>query len=60
VQTIDTFPQLERYQGYWPINDIMMMHLKNTSRRERLKVAKLLTAKSARNHSKSGKKDIVQ
>jgi len=29
------------YEGCWPANDIMMLHLKNTSRREKLKAQKL-------------------
>lgn len=47
IQVVDAFPDLRKYQGCWPVNDLMIMHLKNTSRRERLKTERALGAGTA-------------
>jgi hypothetical protein len=36
----NAFPQLISYEGCWPVNDLMLLHLKNTARREKLKLEK--------------------
>lgn len=41
---MNAFPQLLSYEGCWPVNDLMMLYLKNTSRRERIKVSKMEAA----------------
>lgn len=53
IKAIDEFPQLQRYEVCWPVNDLIMMHLKNTSRREKLKAAKVTEAR--KNTSRSSK-----
>jgi len=41
IQAIKAFPQLTEYEACWPVNDLMMLHLKNTARREKLRDQKL-------------------
>ena len=40
TQAMNTFPQLFSYESCWPVNDLMILHLKNTSRHEKLKLEK--------------------
>jgi hypothetical protein len=50
------FPRLVDYEGCWPVNDLMMLHLKNTARREKLKDQKLAVEEvSRRNNRAKGK-----
>jgi hypothetical protein len=37
---MSAFPQLNSYEGCWPVNDLMILRLKNTSRREKLRLEK--------------------
>ena len=52
-QAINAFPQLINYENCWPVNDLMLLHLKNTSRHERLKLKKLVVAKAVKKDSKT-------
>ncbi|KAG2744762.1 hypothetical protein P692DRAFT_20877834 [Suillus brevipes Sb2] len=42
----DAFPDLENYEGFWPLNDMIMMCLKYTSGRARQKKARMVVGKS--------------
>ncbi|KAG1732544.1 hypothetical protein EDD22DRAFT_973818 [Suillus occidentalis] len=42
----DAFPDLENYEGFWPLNDMIMMRLKYTSGRARQKKARMVVGKS--------------
>lgn len=45
-QAVDAFPDLENYEGFWPLNDMIMMRLKYTSGRARQKKARMVVGKS--------------
>ncbi|KIK35120.1 hypothetical protein CY34DRAFT_28275, partial [Suillus luteus UH-Slu-Lm8-n1] len=45
-KAVDAFPDLENYEGFWPLNDMIMMRLKYTSGRARQKKARMVVGKS--------------
>lgn len=45
-QAVDAFLDLENYRDFWPLNDMIMMHLKYTSGRARQTQAKMAVGKS--------------
>ncbi|KAG1892292.1 hypothetical protein F4604DRAFT_1672344 [Suillus subluteus] len=53
-KALDEFPDLENYSNLWPVNDMMMTHLKYTSSRARQKDGEMALGKS-RSRSRSTK-----
>ncbi|KAG1880914.1 hypothetical protein F4604DRAFT_1922539 [Suillus subluteus] len=45
-KAVDAFPDLENYEGFWPLNDMIMMRLKYTSGCARQKKARMVLGKS--------------
>ncbi|KAG2140901.1 uncharacterized protein EDB93DRAFT_1105818 [Suillus bovinus] len=45
-KAVDAFPDLENYEGFWPLNDMIMIRLKYTSGRARQKKARMVVGKS--------------
>ncbi|KAG1848865.1 hypothetical protein F4604DRAFT_1687572 [Suillus subluteus] len=45
-KAVDAFPDLENYRDFWPLNDMIMMHLKYTSGRARQTQAMMAAGKS--------------
>ncbi|KAG1750288.1 hypothetical protein EDD22DRAFT_957956 [Suillus occidentalis] len=50
-KAVDAFPDLDNYSGFWPVNDLIMMRLKYTSRRARQKEAKMASGKNKKHTS---------
>jgi len=40
IQATKAFPELAGFAGCWPVNDLMLLRLKLTSRREKLRKEK--------------------
>ncbi|KAG2050198.1 hypothetical protein BDR06DRAFT_974716 [Suillus hirtellus] len=51
-KAVDTFPDLENYSKFWPVNDVIMMRLKYTSGHARQKEAGMVTGKSKKHTPK--------
>ncbi|KAG2100708.1 uncharacterized protein F5147DRAFT_655496 [Suillus discolor] len=45
-KAVNAFPHLENYSGFWPLNDMIMMHLKYMSGHARQKEARMAVGKS--------------
>jgi hypothetical protein len=41
------FPEINQFAAFWPINDLMLLHLKNMSRRSKMRQEKEAAAKAA-------------
>jgi hypothetical protein len=46
-KTLDKFPQLQKFDDLWPVNDIIINRLKTTSRHHRQQAAKLEASREA-------------
>jgi hypothetical protein len=52
-QAVNAFLDLDNYSDFWPLNDIIMMHLKYTSGHARQKQARMVMGKSKKDPLKA-------
>ncbi|KAG2361722.1 hypothetical protein BDR07DRAFT_1485604 [Suillus spraguei] len=59
-KAVNTFPDLENYSGYWPLNDMIMIHLKYTLGHARQKEAKFGVGKTVIYHTSNLRSDHIR